>query len=80
MDATDAEQSSRDVNHDHAFRYQYLANERPEVQRHLPRDFRRLLDVGCAFGDFGAAAKRQQPDAEVWGIDSASAVAEAATS
>lgn len=61
-------------------RYRYSANPRPEVQQQLPSSFRRLLDVGCAFGDFGVAAKRLQPEAEVWGIDSAAAVAEVATS
>ncbi|HEX6390508.1 MAG TPA: methyltransferase domain-containing protein [Solirubrobacteraceae bacterium] len=42
--------------------------DRPEVQQLVPRDARRILDLGCAAGGLGAAIKRRQ-QAEVVGIE-----------
>lgn len=42
--------------------------ERPDVQAHVPRDARRVLDLGCSTGALGAALKRRQ-DAIVVGIE-----------
>lgn len=36
-------------------------NARPEVQRLVPSDARRILDLGCASGSLGAALKARQP-------------------
>lgn len=40
-----------------------------ELQRRIPADCRRVLDLGCGAGDWSAAIARQLPDAEVVGID-----------
>ncbi len=42
--------------------------ERPDVQRHIPRHVRRILDLGCCTGALGAALKRRQ-DAIVLGVE-----------
>ena len=34
--------------------------DRPDVQRHVPRDARRILDLGCSTGALGAALKARQ--------------------
>ena len=43
-------------------------NPRPPVQALVPRDARRILDVGCASGALGGALKARQP-VEVVGIE-----------
>jgi methionine biosynthesis protein MetW len=43
-------------------------NQRPDVQALVPRDARRVLDLGCSSGALGAALKRRQP-AEVTGVE-----------
>lgn len=43
-------------------------NPRPEVQELVPRDARRILDLGCSSGSLGAALKARQR-AEVVGIE-----------
>jgi len=40
-----------------AFAYE---NPRPELQAHVPREARRILDLGCASGALGAALKARQ--------------------
>ena len=47
----------------------YFENTRPEMLGFVPRDARRILDVGCGQGRFGAALKRELPGAEVWGVE-----------
>jgi 2-polyprenyl-3-methyl-5-hydroxy-6-metoxy-1,4-benzoquinol methylase len=42
--------------------------ERPELEHHIPRDARRILDLGCCTGTLGAALKRRQ-DATVLGVE-----------
>jgi 2-polyprenyl-3-methyl-5-hydroxy-6-metoxy-1,4-benzoquinol methylase len=42
--------------------------ERPDLQRHIPRAARRILDLGCCTGTLGAALKRRQ-DATVVGVE-----------
>ena len=41
---------------------------RPEILAHVPRDARRVLDLGCATGATGAALKRRQA-VEVIGVE-----------
>lgn len=52
--------------------------ERPELVRLLPAGVGRLLDVGCASGDAGAAVRRERPSAAVTGIERDPAAAERA--
>jgi 2-polyprenyl-3-methyl-5-hydroxy-6-metoxy-1,4-benzoquinol methylase len=52
-------------------------NPRPELQRHVPAEARRILDLGCASGALGAALKAQRA-VEVVGIEVDPAYAEAA--
>ncbi len=59
----------------------YYAQSRPEMLSFVPASTRRLLDIGCGEGAFGAAVKHRLPDCEVWGIEPvASAAAVAARS
>ncbi|MEO7192515.1 MAG: class I SAM-dependent methyltransferase [Vicinamibacterales bacterium] len=46
----------------------YFEQSRPEVRKYVPKAARRVLDVGCGAGTFGAAIAREQ-QAEVWGIE-----------
>jgi 2-polyprenyl-3-methyl-5-hydroxy-6-metoxy-1,4-benzoquinol methylase len=48
--------------------YPYPDNPRTPALALLPSQIRVLLDVGCAYGAFGAAVQQQQP-CEVWGIE-----------
>ncbi len=43
-------------------------NPRPELQARVPRDARRVLDLGCASGALGAALKARQ-DCHVLGVE-----------
>ncbi len=43
--------------------------DRAEVVPFVPMEVRRLLDVGCGRGGFGAALKRRRADMVVWGIE-----------
>ena len=52
----------------------YYRQERLEMQALVPPDARRVLEVGCGAGTFGAAIKARQ-DAEVWGIEPSEAAA-----
>jgi 2-polyprenyl-3-methyl-5-hydroxy-6-metoxy-1,4-benzoquinol methylase len=47
----------------------YYQNERPEMLKFLPPNPRRLIDVGCGDGLFGAAVKRRYPECETWGVE-----------
>jgi methionine biosynthesis protein MetW len=51
-----------------ALRKHAYENPRPPVQAVVPRDARRILDLGCASGALGAALKARQP-AEIVGIE-----------
>lgn len=56
------------------------ASERPEVIRLLPPAVARLLDVGCASGEAGAAVRRVRPAVVVTGIEREPEAAERARS
>jgi len=43
--------------------------ERAEIARFVPAGVRRILDVGCGTGGFGATVRSVSPDAEVWGVE-----------
>ena len=50
-------------------RAEYYQNERLEMLQFLPPDPRRLVDVGCGNGLFGAAVKARYPECETWGVE-----------
>jgi SAM-dependent methyltransferase len=54
---------------------EYYEQARVEMLAFLPHNTRRLLDIGCGEGLFGAAVKRRFPECETWGVE---VVAEAA--
>ncbi|MDB5454230.1 MAG: hypothetical protein JWO33_2808 [Caulobacteraceae bacterium] len=56
----------------------YFAQARPEMLAFVPADTRRLLDIGCSEGGFGALVKERLPDCEVWGVEPSAAAAKAA--
>lgn len=43
-------------------------SERPDLQRHIPRSARRILDLGCSTGALGDALKRRQ-EVTILGVD-----------
>jgi 2-polyprenyl-3-methyl-5-hydroxy-6-metoxy-1,4-benzoquinol methylase len=47
---------------------EYYGKDRPEVSARIDRSARRVLDVGCGAGMFGASIRRRQ-GAEVWGLE-----------
>lgn len=47
----------------------YDFNARPEVLRVIPSTSRRVLDVGCAGGEFGKTLKAANASREVWGVE-----------
>jgi 2-polyprenyl-3-methyl-5-hydroxy-6-metoxy-1,4-benzoquinol methylase len=53
----------------------YYENERREVALLVPRDARRILDIGCGRGMLGRVLKEQMPGRHVTGIEVESAVA-----
>lgn len=55
----------------------YFGNTRPDMVAYVPAKVSRVLEVGCGFGNFGAAIKQEQ-HAEVWGVEYMPAAAEAA--
>ncbi len=46
----------------------YFSHARPEMLAFVPRHARRVLEMGCACGGFGALLKQRQP-AEIWGLE-----------
>lgn len=46
----------------------YYSNARNEMLRFIPRDASKILEIGCAEGNFGASIKARN-NAEVWGIE-----------
>jgi SAM-dependent methyltransferase len=55
----------------------YFRYPRPEMVPFVPARCRRLLDVGCADGTFGAALKKTR-EIEVWGVEPTKSAAAAA--
>ena len=57
---------------------EYFTEARPEMMCFVPANCRRLLDVGCGTGTFGASLKKQNSQIAVWGVEpfaSAAAIA-----
>lgn len=55
----------------------YFEHVRPEILDRIPRDAKRILDVGCGAGRLGEVLKRRQA-CDVWGVERDRAVAESA--
>jgi SAM-dependent methyltransferase len=55
----------------------YFEWSRPEMLPFVPTNCRRILDVGCGVGAFGASLK-QTREVEVWGVEPISSAAEKA--
>ncbi|HPF71174.1 MAG TPA: methyltransferase domain-containing protein, partial [Candidatus Krumholzibacteria bacterium] len=47
----------------------YYGRPRREMRRFVPAEARRILDVGCGAGAFGAGLKDERPGLEVWGVE-----------
>ncbi|MDJ0644531.1 MAG: class I SAM-dependent methyltransferase [Flavobacteriaceae bacterium] len=47
---------------------EYYSNDRIEMLSYLPKDAKKILDVGCSDGSFASAVKERN-NAEVWGIE-----------
>ena len=56
----------------------YYSESRPEMVRYIPATCRRVLDVGCSSGEFGALLKMDR-GVEVWGVEPFAAAAALAT-
>ena len=52
----------------------YYSESRPEMVRYIPTTCRRVLDVGCSSGEFGALLKARR-NVEVWGVEPFAAAA-----
>ncbi|MFH2053180.1 MAG: class I SAM-dependent methyltransferase [bacterium] len=48
---------------------EYYGRPRRELQRFVPADARRILDVGCGAGAFAAGLLEARPDLEITGIE-----------
>lgn len=53
----------------------YYGHGRDDIMGLVPSDVRRLLDVGCAGGEFGARMMQKRPEMEVWGIEPVAEIA-----
>jgi 2-polyprenyl-3-methyl-5-hydroxy-6-metoxy-1,4-benzoquinol methylase len=56
----------------------YYQQSRPEMLAFLPPNPKRLIDIGCGEGLFGAAVKARFPACETWGVELVSDAAEKA--
>lgn len=62
----------------HSKSVSYYSYERTEVLPFVPASCKRLLDVGCGAGEFGASIKRRL-NCEVWGVEPLISAAEQAS-
>lgn len=53
----------------------YYGHARPEVVKHIPKDTRVVVDIGCGAGALGAAVKQRLGDVEVRGVEISSRAA-----
>ncbi|NNC69991.1 MAG: class I SAM-dependent methyltransferase [Flavobacteriaceae bacterium] len=47
---------------------EYYSNDRQEMLNYLPKDAKKILDIGCSNGSFATTVKEKN-SAEVWGIE-----------
>jgi 2-polyprenyl-3-methyl-5-hydroxy-6-metoxy-1,4-benzoquinol methylase len=47
----------------------YYRADKGRMVAYVPAGARRVLDVGCGAGRFGAQLKAQRPEVEVWGVE-----------
>ena len=47
----------------------YYELSRPEMIEFVPEFAKKVLEVGCSGGGFGALLKKVRPGVEVWGIE-----------
>ncbi len=57
----------------------YYYNPRLEMLSFIPKDAKRLLDIGCSTGGFGANLKKVTSTIEIWGIEPYSSAASEAS-
>lgn len=57
----------------------YYYNPRVEMLSFIPKESKRLLDIGCSTGGFGANLKKVNSAIEIWGIEPYSAAAQEAS-
>lgn len=53
----------------------YYELSRPEMVRFVPAGSRRVLEIGCSSGAFGALLKQEIPDCKIWGVEANPAAA-----
>jgi len=56
----------------------YYRSHRNEMSAYIPATTKRLLDIGCGAGNFGASLKKNS-DVEIWGIEFSSKAAQIAS-
>jgi 2-polyprenyl-3-methyl-5-hydroxy-6-metoxy-1,4-benzoquinol methylase len=60
----------RELSEEYALKPQeYYEQSRPEMVEFVPKYCKRVLDVGCSAGGFGALLKEAIPGCEVWGAE-----------
>lgn len=47
----------------------YYHNQRMEMLEFIPSTTKRMLEIGCSTGQFGANVKKMLKDVEIWGIE-----------
>jgi len=47
----------------------YFSGQRPDLIRLAPAESRRVLDIGCAAGEYGKGLKKKIPDVQLTGIE-----------
>ena len=58
---------------------EYYQQSRQEMLDFIPGDVRRVIDIGCGEGRFGAAVKQRFPLCETWGVEPMEAAAKQAS-
>lgn len=58
----------------------YYTSKRKEIQSYIPASTKKLLDIGCGRGAFGADLKQQRPGLTVWGVEPFQEAAKSAAS